>query len=913
MVGIISNNAALSAQANLKKASEQSSLSIARLSSGNKIIRASDDVSGLAVGTVLRTNVSTLKTALTSASQAGSLLQVADGGLSNIGEILQRMKSLAVSANSGTLSDNERAFLNEEFQNLIQEQDRTVASTAFNGQKLLDGGLFNKAAVETSTAAGVQATGAITFTAAVTNADTVTINGVAFTFTNAAPAATTDVAMTGAASTEIDGLIAAINATIASSSTSDANRNALLAAKYTKVGNTLVVTSNVAGIEGNRFTLAEGLTAGTVSASTLTGGVEGALTSSRTSISGTVGDSIVRDASGTRASAVIELETAVPANNDTITVNGVTFTFKTTVAAANDIDIGATQAATAANFVAVFNASTSDAVKGLVASSSNEFITIRSDVVGSAGNSIAIAGTFATATNLEIVGAATVDGSGTATTLTGGATDANIGGTKASGSVSFSSVPSSGDTVTVGGVAFTFKSAATYTGVSTDILIGSSLYETLDNAVGALNNVSGNMSAANQLTLGVASYQRVGNTLQVNYKTVGTNGNGFTIAASAATASGANLTGGTSTIAVDTTNISNNSGFNGTIQGFNAIYNGTPDKVTLEVVVGDYTYSGIISDTTPRSGATVRLSSVQSGGGYFEFDLAGGNGQSVSSQTDADVFASRINKAFSTLTFAQNRDVSSFNAIGDILTNSVKTGSLVGASVDFSRAGYDDVNVESVSVAAPVNGATDGVIEMVVNGETFRSTTGIGSGTIGFTLVSQTDPKNTISLNLKERTTFSTDAEAKSFQTALENAFGLKQGGGGLNFQIGIAASDSITVALQDARSTAIYKDNNGDVQTLDITTTAGAQQASEVLDNAIKAVVTLRSTVGALQSRFGFAATNLQTAIQNTDAARGDFLDANIEQESTDFAQSQVRLQASIAVLAQANQLTQNILKLIG
>lgn len=913
MVGIISNNAALSAQANLGRASQQSSLSIARLSSGNRIIRASDDVAGLAVGTVLRTNVSTLKTALTSASQASSLLQVADGGLSNIGEILQRQKALSVSANSGTLSDNERAFLNEEFQNLTLEINRLVDSTNFNGTKLLDGGLFDKAKVTTDTSAGVQATGAITFTAAVTDADTVTINGVAFTFTSVAPAATTDIALTGSASTEIDGLIAAINATIASSSTSDTTRNALLAANYTKVGNTLVVTSNVAGLEGNRFTLAEGLTAGTVSGATLTGGVEGPLTSSRTSVSGTVGDSIIRTASGTRASATTTLLNAVPAAADTITVNGVVFTFRAAVAAANEVDIGGTIAATVSNFVAVFNSSNSDAVKGIVAEANGADIIFRSDDVGSAGNSITIDAVFATAANVSTVGSTTVDGDDGATTFTGGVTDSNIGGTKASGSISFSAVPTSGDTITVGTVAFTFRSAATYTGLSTEILIGSTLDETLDNAIGALNNVSGNLSAANQLLLAPATYERLGNTIQINYKSVGTNGNAFAIAASAATASAATLSGGTSKIAIDTTNISNNDAFTGTISGFNAIYNGNADKLTLEVTVGNYTYSGVVSDTTPRSSSTIRLSSTQSGGGYFEFDLSGGDGLAVNSQANADTFASRINQAFSTLTFSQNRDVSSFNAIGDILTNGVKTGSLVGGTIDFTRSGYDNLNIESVSVTAPVTGASDGVIELVANGETFRSLTGIGSGSIGFTLVSQSDPKNTITVKLQDRTLFSTNEQAKSFQTALENAFGLKQGGGGLNFQIGIAASDNIKVALQDARTSALYKDNDGNVQTLDITTTAGAQLASEVLDNAIRSVVTLRSTVGALQSRFGFASANLQTGIQNTDAARGDFLDANIEQESTDFAQAQVRLQASIAVLAQANQLPQNLLKLIG
>ena len=152
MVGIISNSAALFAQRNLSTASADSQSSIAKLSSGNRIIRASDDVSGLAVGTSLATSVSTLKTVLGTTSQASSLLQIADGGLKNISDILSRQKSLAVSANSDALSDTERAFLQQEFSALQSEIDRIVDSTEFNGVKLLDGSIAASSNRNTSTA-----------------------------------------------------------------------------------------------------------------------------------------------------------------------------------------------------------------------------------------------------------------------------------------------------------------------------------------------------------------------------------------------------------------------------------------------------------------------------------------------------------------------------------------------------------------------------------------------------------------------------------------------------------------------------------------------------------------------------------------------------------------------------------------
>lgn len=138
---INTNIAAYSAQGNIGKASSLASSSIARLSSGNRIVKASDDVAALSIGTSLRTAVTTLKTALLNANQGSSLLQVADGALSQLSEILQRQKAIATQAGSGSLGATERGFLNQEFQNLAAEIDRIAKTTNFNGVTLINGGL----------------------------------------------------------------------------------------------------------------------------------------------------------------------------------------------------------------------------------------------------------------------------------------------------------------------------------------------------------------------------------------------------------------------------------------------------------------------------------------------------------------------------------------------------------------------------------------------------------------------------------------------------------------------------------------------------------------------------------------------------------------------------------------------------
>jgi flagellin len=149
MSSINTNISAFYAQNNLRAANEKSQMSIARLSSGNKIVRAADDVAALSVGTILRTDVNTLKTALVNANQGSTLLQIADGALARVGEILQRQKALATQSNSGTLSSTEKGYLQQEFSKLTDELDRIVGKTNFNGIKLLDGTINSAGSMNT--------------------------------------------------------------------------------------------------------------------------------------------------------------------------------------------------------------------------------------------------------------------------------------------------------------------------------------------------------------------------------------------------------------------------------------------------------------------------------------------------------------------------------------------------------------------------------------------------------------------------------------------------------------------------------------------------------------------------------------------------------------------------------------------
>jgi len=136
---ISTNTAANSALRYLNYNSDQQSENLSRIASGSRITKASDDASGLAIGTKLQTDVATLTQAQTNAANGASILSVADGGMASISDILSRMKTLATQSVSGTVTDTERAYIQAEIDELALEITSIATATSFNGESLLDG------------------------------------------------------------------------------------------------------------------------------------------------------------------------------------------------------------------------------------------------------------------------------------------------------------------------------------------------------------------------------------------------------------------------------------------------------------------------------------------------------------------------------------------------------------------------------------------------------------------------------------------------------------------------------------------------------------------------------------------------------------------------------------------------------
>lgn len=928
---INTNIAAYYAQANISKASSMAGSSISRLSSGNRIVQASDDVAAMSTGTSLRTNVTTLKMALINTSQGSSLLQVADGALSQVTDILQRQKAIAVQAGSGSLSDAERSFLNQEFQNLSQEIDRLVSQTNFNGVTLLDGSLSEKVDVANVDAAASKGKLEIAFSDAIVAAETIVINGVSFAAV-AANATAVQFVVGGSLTQTIDNLVNQLNAS---------TNVAISQATYTRVGSSLVITSDSGGLDAQNFF---------VDADTSTalqavgeGAVIGKGASSYNNLT-TGGPNGLIAASNVSTYVVTAAVAAAPTPfqiGQTLTVNGtnvITFAANQTLQdVVNVVNAGTATHGFTARIIGRSGAYNIQFESSQLTTDGSYTAANALDLTfgGAAATTPLIGGNFNGNANtvnnfnyymsgVDNLGVAGGDAVGVGTIGNAIITDQNqLRGQSALvfpdiADAALTSATNFGNplvsTVTIGGATgITFAwTSATSTGPN-EAAIGSTLEETLDNMVAKINSFRGTQEQ--NYILDQIEAVREGNTIAIRSKVVGnpTLIDGVTAVAIAtanlptgASATSATITGG-QTGGIDTVGIINND-FMGTISGFTASYNSN-DNVTLRVTIGDHTYSGTVSDTTPAANTTVRLFSDN--GGYFDIQTRANSGLAVTTQATADDYAELINAAFSSITFYQTRDISSFVGNEPILTDGIVTGTMIGTSVELSGTDFEDIAIDSIRVQAPQGSSENGSITFTINGTDYTaSNVGKKLGAyqeIKFTSADDAN-KYLIFKTGSVAIDFSTDAKAASFQQALQDAFGVGDGSAELKFQVGSTVDDTLSVGVNNVSTLKLY----GGLS-LDVLTATNAATAAGQIDLAIDMVTSVRAEVGALQSRFNFASANIESSIQNQDAARGVLLDTDIAAESTAFSTAQVQLQAGIAVLAQANLLPQNLLKLIG
>ena len=164
---IRTNVSSLVSQRYMEKNGKDLQSSLEKLSSGYRINKSADDAAGLAISENLRGEVRGLNVAKRNANDAVSLVQVAEGSMNEMSNILIRLRELTVQSASDTIGEKERSYLNREYTQLVDEMDRIGNATEFNGKKIFD---VNNDATEYTIQVGTRGT------VPDDNTDTITIN-----------------------------------------------------------------------------------------------------------------------------------------------------------------------------------------------------------------------------------------------------------------------------------------------------------------------------------------------------------------------------------------------------------------------------------------------------------------------------------------------------------------------------------------------------------------------------------------------------------------------------------------------------------------------------------------------------------------------------------------------------------------
>jgi len=133
------NTQSLAAQRTLGINTSAQKASLEKVASGTRITKAADDAAGLAISKKMEASVRSIRQDVRNANDGISMIQTAEGGMNEIGNILVRFRELSIQASSDTITDTERGFIDKEFQQLHKEVDRISQATEFNGHKLLNG------------------------------------------------------------------------------------------------------------------------------------------------------------------------------------------------------------------------------------------------------------------------------------------------------------------------------------------------------------------------------------------------------------------------------------------------------------------------------------------------------------------------------------------------------------------------------------------------------------------------------------------------------------------------------------------------------------------------------------------------------------------------------------------------------
>ncbi|WP_145841893.1 flagellin [Denitratisoma sp. DHT3] len=908
---INTNMASLNSQRNLNTSQGALATSLQRLSSGLRINSAKDDAAGMAISDRMSSMVRGLNQATRNANDGISLAQVAEGALSETNNILQRIRELAIQSANATNSASDRLALQSEVNQLISELDRIASTTSFNGLKLLDGNFVaqnfqvgaeaNQTISVSMSGADAQTLGINKLTAnnatqgiqVATSGAAVAMNGSAL---GAASAANTDV------TTAIGTLVADQTLTVINSSTGATQ--------------TLDIAATGANATRDAYDIATKLNA-------LVGVSASATNSAAFAVSAPDGTA----ANGDRYTFTLATGDGGPTANVSFVVNSTTFLNDFNTAVANAV---ATINGTYASTSPLANDLKYDATTKTITSTSGVNIGIQdfqvydnvTGVFGATFTNLAAGGTDTATFGMQIgplggAGVSLFGGGGTITTaaIAGGTdTNAQIAIADAIDTAVSTNNLNTGVTATgsfdasgVGSVTFTYTNAGQSYGVTVARASAGDVGFTITTSGGANFAINGFAATGGDETVT------------------------FTAGADTASSGGGTITSGgaAQTLSPNANNTGATLGFAG--KTVTELANDSAVQTGALTVLLDPSYN-IQSDIANSAGGMLDAAAGTNAGltpGSGLADVSNGNYVAAQALTingtvsrSVDIPESATAKQIAALVNAV-ADTTGVQAtarttatISDLSADGVVSLTLFGSN---TTVGQDiSANVKTTDLtelAQAINSQTGktgivATLDITKTKVSLLNDSGEDIKILNFThSATATASIRVAGLEGSQYVTLSEGVGIATDSTVIGGAVDLKSVGGYFSVKSSLSEAQG---GLFTGTAEQLQASTKDAVATIDIGTVAGATRAIDIADGALARINSIRADLGAVQNRFGSTISNLTTSAENITAARSRIQDADFAAETAALTRAQILQQAGVAMLAQANQLPQQVLQLL-
>ena len=868
---INTNFPSLNAQRNLNSSQSSLQTSLQRLSSGLRINSAKDDAAGLAISNRFTTQIKGLSQAVRNANDGISLAQTAEGALAESTNILQRVRELSIQSANSTNSSQDRLSLQSEVNQLVSELDRIANTTTFNGLKLLDGSFTAQ-----SFQIGAEANQTINVNVSGATADTIGINKVSST--NAVAGIEN---ATSAFSVDTSGT--AFNAASANGDLATSVGNLIADQTITVGANTVAV--NAASNNRDASDIATALNAITgVRASAAPNSA--AFTVTTTPVNADDGDVVTFDlvtGDGAQSSTVaIKVDPATYTTQfDTALDNAVTaintangdsdLTYNSTtnsVTSAKGANIGIENYDVQDNTSIVFSAfADNDTGDGTGYTLDIDGTTLAVDLSGSgdiagnlAGNAMATAFANAIAANGTLVA------NGVTATVVGNNVEITRGLTNGTGAEAALSITNFG---VVGGASADDNGGFTVARIDDGTLVGGGASGALldDGAGGEALTATAVTAETDTITFAGQTVTETGGAgneaaVQVGTLSLFIEQAGLNIQSDVAVGAGGILNAAANTNATLTAGSALSDASSGNFAAAQTLTI-TGDAVASVSFAADSTAADIAAAVNKESDATGVSATGRTTATISNLDTDGVVSLTLNGET---VSANVTTSDLSELATAIN-DKSGATGISASISND-------NSSISLTHSTGEDIDFVDFTHSASATSVTS-----------LRITGGEG-----------------VAVNLQDGTTLDLDSTVV---------------GGNIEFQ----SNGSFTIASNvDAADGGLFAGNANitnassleTVNTIDISTVAGANSAIDITDGALAKIDSIRADLGAIQNRFSSTISNLNTAVENFSAARSRIQDTDFAAETANLTRSQVLQQAGVAMLAQANSLPQLVLSLL-